>query len=50
LGLKTCPILDIILSYFKVFVNIVKLFVPYFNYNSNEARSLAIVIVYNKTK
>jgi hypothetical protein len=48
--LKTCPILDIILSYFKVFVNIVKLFVPYSNYNINEARFLTIIIVYNKTK
>jgi len=48
--LKTCPILDIILSYFLIFVNNVKFFVPYSNYNIIEARSLAIIIVCNKTK
>jgi hypothetical protein len=48
--LKTCPILDIKIFYLWIIINNVKLLVHYSSYNSNQARPLAIVIVYNKTK
>jgi len=48
--LKTCPILDIKIFYLWIITNNVKLLVHYSSYNSYQARPLAIVIIYNKTK